>query len=98
MNTASASSGYCIFHEERQGHSGSVLPKVTEDELCRGKPNELAPNRGYNPVMERKIFWGAFTILGIAADVVLPIWWALGATIPIVYVSWWIAYRSGWFE
>ena len=48
--------------------------------------------------MERKIFWGAFTVLGIAADVVLPIWWALAATIPIVFVSWWVAYRSGWFE
>ena len=21
-----------------------------------------------------------------------------GATIPIVYISWWVAYRSGWFE
>jgi len=48
--------------------------------------------------MERKIFWAAFSILGITADVVLPIWWALAATIPIVYVSWWVAYRSGWFE
>jgi len=28
---------------------------------------------------------------------VLPIWWALGATIPIGFVSWWIAYRSDWF-
>jgi len=48
--------------------------------------------------MERKIFWIAFTVLGILADVVLPIWWALFATIPIGYASWWMAYRSGWFE
>ena len=48
--------------------------------------------------MERKIFWGSMTVLGLLADVVLPLWWALGATIPIVYFSWWIAYRSGWFE
>jgi hypothetical protein len=48
--------------------------------------------------MERKIFWASFTVLGILADVLLPLWWALGATVPIVYMSWWIAYRSGWFE
>ena len=48
--------------------------------------------------MERKIFWTSFIVLGLIADVVLPIWWALLATIPIVYVSWWVAYRSGWFE
>jgi hypothetical protein len=48
--------------------------------------------------MERKIFWGSMTVLGLLADLVLPLWWALGATIPIIYCSWWIAYRSGWFE
>jgi hypothetical protein len=48
--------------------------------------------------MERKIFWISFTLLGLAADFVLPLWWALGATIPIGYFSWWMAYRSGWFE
>jgi len=47
--------------------------------------------------MERKIFWIIFVVLGILADVVLPIWWALGATIPIAVVSWWIAYRRDWF-
>ena len=47
--------------------------------------------------MERKIFWVAFTVLGIAADVLLPLWWALAANIPIVYLSWWIAYRTDWF-
>ena len=48
--------------------------------------------------MERKIFWISFTVLGLAADFVLPLWWALGATIPIAYASWWMAYRSDWFE
>ena len=48
--------------------------------------------------MERKIFWGAMTLLGLVADLILPLWWAVGATIPIIYFSWWIAYRSGWFE
>ena len=47
--------------------------------------------------MERRIFWIIFVVLGILADVVLPIWWALGATIPIAVVSWWTAYRSDWF-
>jgi len=52
---------------------------------------------GYNDAMERKVFWISFIVLGLIADVVLPLWWALAATIPIVWVSWWIAYRSDWF-
>jgi Flp pilus assembly protein TadB len=56
------------------------------------------PGRGYNSQMERKIFWAVFVVLGLIADFVLPIWWALFSTIPIVFVSWWVAYRSGWFE
>jgi hypothetical protein len=47
--------------------------------------------------MQRKIFWAVFTILGLGADFALPIWWGLLATIPIGYLSWWIAYRSDWF-
>ncbi len=47
--------------------------------------------------MERKIFWIVFTILGLLADFVLPLWWALVATIPIGVASWWVAYRSDWF-
>jgi hypothetical protein len=47
--------------------------------------------------MEKKIFWISFTVFGLAADFILPLWWALAATIPIVYASWWIAYRSDWF-
>ena len=53
--------------------------------------------RVYAGGVERKIFWITFTILGLAADFVLPLWWALGATIPICYLSWWVAYRSDWF-
>jgi len=48
-------------------------------------------------VVERKIFWIVFTILGLLADFVLPLWWALAATIPCGIVSWWVAYRSDWF-
>jgi hypothetical protein len=47
--------------------------------------------------MEKKIFWITFTLLGLVADFTLPLWWALGATIPIVYLSWWVAYKSDWF-
>jgi hypothetical protein len=47
--------------------------------------------------MERKIFWIIFVILSVAADLALPLWWGIAATIPIVAVSWWIAYRSDWF-
>ena len=47
--------------------------------------------------MERKIFWISFTVLGLLADVMLPLWWALAATIPVAFASWWIAYRSDWF-
>lgn len=48
--------------------------------------------------MQRKVFWITFMALGLAADFALPIWWGLIATIPIVFASWWIAYRSEWFE
>jgi hypothetical protein len=44
--------------------------------------------------MQRKIFWITFLILGLIADFALPMWWALGATIPIFCISWWVAYRS----
>ena len=48
--------------------------------------------------MERKIFWISMTVLGILADLAFPLWWALFSTIPIVFLSWWIAYRSNWFD
>jgi len=47
--------------------------------------------------VQRKIFWAAFAVLGLAADLFLPFRWALAATIPIIFLSWWLAYRSGWF-
>jgi hypothetical protein len=48
-------------------------------------------------VMEKKIFWIIFILLGLVADFALPLLWSLVATIPIAVVSWWIAYRSDWF-
>lgn len=51
----------------------------------------------YNVAMEKKIFWAFFGVLGLAADLFLPMWWAIGATVPILIFSWWVAYRSNWF-
>jgi len=47
--------------------------------------------------MQKKVMWILIVVLSIAADVVLPIWSGLLVTLPIVVLSWWIAYRSGWF-
>jgi hypothetical protein len=47
--------------------------------------------------MQRRIFWLSFGILSIIADLALPLLWAILATLPIVVLSWWIAYRSDWF-
>jgi hypothetical protein len=47
--------------------------------------------------MQRKVFWMSFTALGLIADLALPFWWAVGATLPAMALAWWIAYRSDWF-
>jgi len=47
--------------------------------------------------MQRKLFWIIFTVLGLLAGYLLPFWWALFANIPLVYVAWWVVYRSDWF-
>jgi hypothetical protein len=47
--------------------------------------------------MQRRIFWMIFAVIGLIADLALPFWWAVAATIPIGVVTWWIAYRSDWF-
>ncbi len=47
--------------------------------------------------MEKKIFWIIFAGLSVLAEVVLPFWWAVVATFPILLLSWWIVYRSEWF-
>ena len=48
--------------------------------------------------MQRKAFWMIFILLSLIADFTLPLLWGLLATIPIVFLSWWIAYRSRWLE
>jgi uncharacterized membrane protein len=47
--------------------------------------------------MERKVFWMLFIMLGLVADFILPLMWGIIATIPILILSWWVAYRSEWF-
>jgi hypothetical protein len=47
--------------------------------------------------MQRKVFWLTFTALSLVVDLVLPFRWALAATVPLLALSWWIAYRSDWF-
>jgi hypothetical protein len=37
-------------------------------------------------------------MLGLGADLILPLLWGLAATIPILIFSWWLAYRSELFE
>jgi hypothetical protein len=53
--------------------------------------------KNYNLPMERKIFWMVFTVLGLLADFLLPLWWGLAATVPCLFIAWWVAYRSEWF-
>ena len=48
--------------------------------------------------MQRKAFWLIFISLSLLADFTLSLWWGLLATLPLAFLSWWIAYRSGWFE
>jgi len=47
--------------------------------------------------MQRKVFWMLLIILSLIADFTLPLTWGLVASIPIVILSWWVAYRSEWF-
>lgn len=63
----------------------------------RTHANTQAKGVRYNRPMQRKVFWMTFTALGLIADLALPFWWALGATIPVGMLAWWIAYRSDWF-
>ncbi len=66
--------------------------------LCVGSLNySCGSGPRYNIEVQRKIFWTVFIVLGVVADVTLPLIWGLLATIPIAIVSWWVAYRTDWF-
>jgi len=47
--------------------------------------------------MQRTVMWILIIVLGLVAEAILPMWWGLLSQIPIVFLSWWVAYRSGWF-
>ncbi|HZE23665.1 MAG TPA: hypothetical protein VE054_06715 [Blattabacteriaceae bacterium] len=47
--------------------------------------------------MEKKIFWLLFTVLGAVMGLLLPLWWNLALTLPLLVFCWWVVYKSGWF-
>ncbi|HWY67050.1 MAG TPA: hypothetical protein VNX88_00220 [Terriglobales bacterium] len=47
--------------------------------------------------MQKRIFWTTFFVLSLVADLSLPLLWGLLATIPVAFISWWVAYKSDWF-
>jgi hypothetical protein len=50
-------------------------------------------------LMEKKIFWLLFTVLGVLMGLLLPsLWWNLALTLPLLVLCWWVVYRSGWFS
>jgi len=96
----------CAIHSDIIGRLGdrwrssmSVIPKLRSlrnDTTSREFAGDLG-RESYNERVEKKIFWIVFMVLGLVADIILPLWWGLVATIPIAFVSWWVAYRSEWF-
>jgi len=47
--------------------------------------------------MKNKVFWLLLISVSLVADFTLPLMWGIAATIPIIIVSWWVAYKSEWF-
>jgi hypothetical protein len=84
----------------RWGSSMRVIPNLRSDFGMRPRLESLRRRpwrESYNERVEKKIFWIVFMVLGLVADIILPLWWGVVATIPIAFVSWWVAYRSEWF-
>ena len=50
----------------------------------------------HNP-KQRKVFWIVVAVLGLLANIFLPLGWVVVATLPIVLAAWWVAYQSNWF-
>ena len=48
--------------------------------------------------MQRKIFWVIFLGLDTIVGFMVPLVWGVILTIPIIVLSWWITYKSGWIE
>jgi hypothetical protein len=54
--------------------------------------------KGKIAAVQKKIFWTLVMVLGLIADFALPLIWGLVATVPIMLFSWWVVYRSNWFD
>ena len=61
----------------------------------RPVPPKAAHNR-LGGTLEKKLFWIIFLGLSTLADVFLPLFWGMVATLPVVVLSWWLVYRSDW--
>jgi len=48
--------------------------------------------------LEKKWFWLIFIVLSLIADFTVPLVWSLILTLPILVLSWWLAYKSGIFD
>jgi hypothetical protein len=68
-------------------------------DLASHASRPLFPAEAYNRcegTLEKKLFWIIFLGLSMLADVFLPFFWGMVATLPIVVISWWLVYRSDW--
>ena len=45
---------------------------------------------------QKKLFWIIYIGLSLIADFTLPLVWGLIASVPLLFLSWWIVYKSGW--
>ncbi len=48
--------------------------------------------------MKTKIFWTIYIVISLIADFTLSFTWSLILAVPLLILSWWIAFKSGWFE
>lgn len=78
---------------------GQVLQGHDFGDLDSYSHNPILPKQSYNVfegTLEKKFFWLVFIGLSLLADAFLPFFWGMAATLPIVVLSWWLVYRSGW--
>jgi len=48
--------------------------------------------------MQKKLFWVIYIVLSLIADFTLPLMWSLILSVPLLILSLWVAFRSGWIE
>jgi hypothetical protein len=48
--------------------------------------------------VEKKMFWAIYIVLSLVADFTLSFTWSLILSVPLLVLSWWIAFKSGWFD